>query len=217
MDLGRDGRCRSVWRSPEIAPSVVPKVSLETGLVYTYTKPPRDDGTDAWYFTALDFCTGRTVYSQLAGIGLGYNNNFAPVTLGAGRRRVRGHDRRPVRLADATPPSGPPSTDPARLPAARPRAEPAAALPKRPIAHGRPLRRPPRPRVAARRGRRQRGATWRFYRGRPPGGAATGGGPFAKVVDARTGARAAADPARVRMDDGTLLRLRRSTAAVPRP
>ena len=96
VDLGRDGRAAArVWRTPEIAPSVVPKLSLETGLVYTYTKPPRDDGSDAWYFTALDFCTGRTVYSRLAGTGLGYNNNFAPVTLGPGRQRVRRRDRRP--------------------------------------------------------------------------------------------------------------------------
>ena len=31
--------CRTVWRSEEIAPSVVPKASAKTGLVYTYTKP----------------------------------------------------------------------------------------------------------------------------------------------------------------------------------
>ena len=30
----------------------------------------------------LDFRTGRTVYKALAGSGLGYNNNYAPVTLG---------------------------------------------------------------------------------------------------------------------------------------
>ena len=50
--------CRTVWRSTELAPSVVPKLSLATGLVYTYTKPADADGTDAWYFTALDFRTG---------------------------------------------------------------------------------------------------------------------------------------------------------------
>jgi hypothetical protein len=71
-----------VWHSDERAPSVVPKVSLAAGLVYTYTKEPRDDGKDAWYFTALDFRTGQTVFEQLAGGGLGYNNNYAPVTIG---------------------------------------------------------------------------------------------------------------------------------------
>ena len=40
VDIKKDGSgCRTVWRSREIAPSVVPKLSLETGLVYTYTKP----------------------------------------------------------------------------------------------------------------------------------------------------------------------------------
>ena len=74
--------CRPIWTSDEIAPSVVPKLSLANGLVYTYTKPARSDGVDAWYLTALDFRTGRTVYRRLAGTGLGFNNNYAPVTLG---------------------------------------------------------------------------------------------------------------------------------------
>jgi hypothetical protein len=74
--------CRTAWTSDERAPSVVPKLSLATGLVYTYTKPMRSDGLDAWYLTALDFRTGRTVYRRLAGTGFGFNNNYAPVTLG---------------------------------------------------------------------------------------------------------------------------------------
>jgi hypothetical protein len=75
-------RCRQVWLSSERAPSVVPKLSLANGLVYTYTHAPRSDGIDAWYLTALDFRTGRTVYRRLAGTGFGFNNNYAPVTLG---------------------------------------------------------------------------------------------------------------------------------------
>ena len=57
--------CRTVWHSDERAPSVVPKLSLANGLVYTYTKPPSADGTDAWYLTAIDFRTGKTVYKRL--------------------------------------------------------------------------------------------------------------------------------------------------------
>ena len=74
--------CHLTWTSDERAPSVVPKLSLANGLVYTYTKPPRSDGGDPWYFTALDFRTGATVYKRLSGNGLGFNNNYAPVTLG---------------------------------------------------------------------------------------------------------------------------------------
>ncbi len=82
VDVDRDGRgCRKVWHSGVRAPSVVPKVSAKAGLVYTYTKPQRKDDQDAWYLTALDFDTGKTVWHRLSGEGLGYNNNYAPVTL----------------------------------------------------------------------------------------------------------------------------------------
>ena len=82
VDLDEGGGCHPVWTSHVRAPSVVPKLSLGAGLIYTYTKPKRSDNADAWYFTALDFRTGATVYKRLAGVGLGYNNNFAPVSLG---------------------------------------------------------------------------------------------------------------------------------------
>jgi hypothetical protein len=83
VDINREGTgCASVWSSAERAPSAVPKLSLATGLLYTYTKPPRSDGIDAWYLTALSFRTGRTVYQRLAGTGLGYNSNYAPVSIG---------------------------------------------------------------------------------------------------------------------------------------
>ena len=38
VNAGGSG-CHKVWHSDEIAPTVVPKVSLANGLVYTYTKP----------------------------------------------------------------------------------------------------------------------------------------------------------------------------------
>ena len=83
VDINTNGRgCRTVWSNDERAPSVVPKLSLATGLVYAYTKPPTTTGTDAWYFTAIDFRSGKTIYKRLAGTGLGFNNNWAPVTLG---------------------------------------------------------------------------------------------------------------------------------------
>jgi hypothetical protein len=74
--------CQTIWRNiTESAPSVVPKLSLANGLVYTYTKPQDPAQTDSWYFTALDFRNGRVIYKRLAGTGLGFNNNFAPVSL----------------------------------------------------------------------------------------------------------------------------------------
>jgi hypothetical protein len=82
VDVDRDGRgCSVRWVSRERAPSVVPKLSLPNGLVYTYTKPhgPADD---PWYLTALDWRTGRTAFKVLAGAGAAFNNNYAPVTIG---------------------------------------------------------------------------------------------------------------------------------------
>ena len=81
IDDGGQG-CHSVWRSNEIAPTVVPKLSAAAGLVYTYTKDPRPDDVDAWYLTAIDFRTGRTAFKALGGEGLAHNNDYAPVTLG---------------------------------------------------------------------------------------------------------------------------------------
>jgi hypothetical protein len=81
IDVRASG-CRLRWTSPERVPSVVSKLSLATGLVYTYTKPADPSGNDAWYFTALDYRKGTTVYKRLAGTGLGFNNHYAPISLG---------------------------------------------------------------------------------------------------------------------------------------
>ncbi len=81
VDINRSGEgCHTVWRNTtDAAPTVVSKLSLATGLVYTYTKTT--GASDPWYFTALDFRTGRTVYRQLAGTGVGYNNNYAGIAI----------------------------------------------------------------------------------------------------------------------------------------
>jgi hypothetical protein len=103
VDIDRDGRgCRLVWESEEHAPSVVPKLSLRNGLVYTYTKDANADGDDFWYFTAIDFATGDTVFERLAGKGLGFNNNYAPITLGPDGAAYVGVLGGLVRLRDTT-------------------------------------------------------------------------------------------------------------------
>jgi hypothetical protein len=82
IDIERDGRgCRTVWHSDETSPTVVPKLSLRNGLVYVYTQG-EDDTDDPWYLTAIDFRTGKTAWKRLTGQGLGFNNNYAPVTIG---------------------------------------------------------------------------------------------------------------------------------------
>jgi hypothetical protein len=46
---------------------------LGNGLVYIYRKI-ESCPTTQWYFTAIDFETGETVYRKRTGTGLGYNN-----------------------------------------------------------------------------------------------------------------------------------------------
>jgi hypothetical protein len=116
VDVDRaTGTCKKVWHSGERGPSVVAKLSRGNGLVYTYTKDPAPDNSDPWYLTALDVRTGKTVYKRLAGEGLGYNNNYAPVTIGRDGTAYVGVLGGLVALRDATPPAqsdlsrGPPS------------------------------------------------------------------------------------------------------------
>jgi len=83
IDVDENGACNTVWTNESISiPSVISKMSLANGLIYTYTKPKGPATTDPWYFTAIDFHTGTTVYRQLAGIGVLYNNHYAGAYLG---------------------------------------------------------------------------------------------------------------------------------------
>ena len=83
VDLDPGGGCHTVWtNTQEHVPSTVSKLSLANGLVYTYAKDPEANGVDAWYLTAVDFATGRTVFKRLAGTGLGYKDHYAPVSIG---------------------------------------------------------------------------------------------------------------------------------------
>jgi hypothetical protein len=86
VDVRADGRgCRKVWTNrTERVPSVVSKLSLATGLLHTFTKDPDpvNPTADAWFWTAVDFRTGRTVWKRLAGTGLGFNNHYAGIAIG---------------------------------------------------------------------------------------------------------------------------------------
>ncbi len=65
-------RCEEVWASREKSIGGF-RLSLGNGLVYMYGKGESCPVT-TWYFIALDFATGETVYRQPTGTGLGYNN-----------------------------------------------------------------------------------------------------------------------------------------------
>jgi hypothetical protein len=83
IDLDTHGACHTVWTNYSVSiPTVVTKMSVANGLIYTYTKPEGPGSLDPWYFTAIDFRTGQVQYSQLAGTGVLYNNHYAPAYLG---------------------------------------------------------------------------------------------------------------------------------------
>lgn len=75
IDVASDGTCAPKWTNTKVVvPSVVSKASSKTGLIYTYS---HRKNTAAWYWTAIDFRTGREVYSQLVGKGPRFNNSYA--------------------------------------------------------------------------------------------------------------------------------------------
>ncbi|MGV9826149.1 MULTISPECIES: hypothetical protein [unclassified Gordonia (in: high G+C Gram-positive bacteria)] len=80
VDVSESG-CSVRWTNHTVAaPSVVPKLSLATGLVYTYTK---NSGVMApWSWTAIDFRTGAIVWQRPAGSGPLFNNNYAGIAIG---------------------------------------------------------------------------------------------------------------------------------------
>lgn len=84
VDIRRDGKgCRKIWTNREVrGASVVPKMSARTGLIYAYTRPPDPSGAQGYYWTAIDFRTGRTVWNKFAGSGFLFNNNYAGLGLG---------------------------------------------------------------------------------------------------------------------------------------
>lgn len=98
VDVQDDGSCDVVWTQSGLsAPSVVPKLSRATGLLYTYTK---DASSDGWYWTALDAHTGSVAFRRLAGVGAAFNNNYAGLAIAPDGAAMLGVVFGVARLAD---------------------------------------------------------------------------------------------------------------------
>jgi hypothetical protein len=91
VDVKKNGKdCKLRWTNTEVyGATVVPKLSTKTGLVYTYTRPP-DPAAQGYYWTTIDWRNGATAFSQYAGSGLGFNNNYAGLALGPDRTAYLG-------------------------------------------------------------------------------------------------------------------------------
>lgn len=108
----RRGGCHVAWNNTTARiPTVVSKMSRGSGLIYGYTHPSASEipaitpipaalAPDAWFFTAFSARTGQQVWSRYVGSGLGYNNNYAPVSIGPDRSAYVGTLGGLLRVAD---------------------------------------------------------------------------------------------------------------------
>jgi hypothetical protein len=63
IDLDKSSSsCKTVWNQPLVIPNASPIASLASGLVYAYVKKGA-----GWYFTAIDFETGKTSFDFRVG------------------------------------------------------------------------------------------------------------------------------------------------------
>jgi hypothetical protein len=85
IDINPDGSgCHAVWTNNTVrTPSAVAKGDTANGLIYTYekVKDPGKPSAGVWYWTALDYRTGKVVWSHVAGHGGLYNNHYAGIAL----------------------------------------------------------------------------------------------------------------------------------------
>jgi hypothetical protein len=83
-DIAKDGSgCRKVWTNTSVRPpSVVSKGDTANGLIYTYENLSDPSGADPWYWTAVDYRTGKVVWRQRSGYGGLFNNHYAGIALG---------------------------------------------------------------------------------------------------------------------------------------
>ena len=83
VDVKKSGEgCKLRWTNKDVrAPTVVPKLSTKTGLIYAYARPD-DPSAQGYYWTAIDWRNGKTVWSQYAGSGASFNNNYAGLAIG---------------------------------------------------------------------------------------------------------------------------------------
>ncbi|CAG9997137.1 unnamed protein product [Clonostachys byssicola] len=82
IDILEDGKCVVLWDTPIRSTSVL-SFSTANGLLYSYTQDDElsPQGEYVWYFTAIDFASGKVVWRVRAGAGGAFNNNLAPTQL----------------------------------------------------------------------------------------------------------------------------------------
>jgi len=89
IDIEPNGRsCRKVWTNTEVATTVSPRLSTKTGLIYTIARKLDEetliDGKplEVYYWTAIDFRTGETVWQKRAGTGSEFDSFYPALGIG---------------------------------------------------------------------------------------------------------------------------------------
>lgn len=81
--VGSDCNCRKIWTNTEVASDMAPKMSTKTGLIYTMNrKYDEQNGVYVYYWTAIDFRTGETVWEKMAGTGTAFDNYYQGLGIG---------------------------------------------------------------------------------------------------------------------------------------
>ncbi len=85
IDIDPNGKgCTKVWYNRELATTTSQRLSTRTGLIYTIAREedPKTKGLYAYYWVALDFRTGQTVWKKLAGTGNEYDTFYPALAIG---------------------------------------------------------------------------------------------------------------------------------------
>ncbi len=83
IDIKPGGKgLRQVWVNDEVTSVNLPKLSTQTGLIYVIDRQDDANGVDVYYWTAVDFRTGKVVWRKMAGRGVAWDSYFAPSSLG---------------------------------------------------------------------------------------------------------------------------------------
>jgi hypothetical protein len=91
IDIDPNGKgCHQVWYNPEVATTTCPSLSTKTGLLYAVARvmdkskvdEKHPKGLDVYYWTALDFRTGKVVWQKLAGTGWRFDGWYLGLGIG---------------------------------------------------------------------------------------------------------------------------------------
>lgn len=84
IDIDPNGKgCRKVWANEEVATSTSARVSTRSGLIYSMAREYDDENNvHVYYWIALDFRTGETVWKKMAGTGDMFDSFYPALTIG---------------------------------------------------------------------------------------------------------------------------------------